>query len=159
MITENYTKMCEQAEEIQKEWKKKKTHIMDNVYTKHTEENILILEEIEFSNDKDEGGEDREYIIFKRAGITVEPIPFTTFNKETFYQYDDGELNVVYLPTQEQLQEMIGVYDVLISTKVINNMLMLKNQFRSVQELLLAYVMKFKYHKFWTGEKWVKAND
>ena len=159
MITENYTKMCEQAEEIQKEWKKKKTHIMDNVYTKHTEENILILEEIEFSNDKDEGGEDREYIIFKRAGITVEPIPFTTFNKETFYQYDDGELNVVYLPTQEQLQEMIGVYDVLISTKVINNMLMLKNQFRSVQELLLAYVMKFKYNKIWTGEKWVKADD
>jgi len=171
--------MYEQAEEIQKEWKKKNTHIMDNIYIKHTEENILILEEIEFSNDKDEGGEDREYIIFKRAGITVEPIPFTTFNKETFYQYDDGELNVVYLPTQERLQEMIlkifsPFAKIIKFSEFVSNYVKLYRDTKyedlywrdlyptaieSMNELWLMYVMYEKYHKIWTGEKWEKEEN
>ena len=154
MITKNFIKQCEKAEEIQKAWKKKNTHIMDNVYVKHTEENILILKEIEFNNDKDEGGEDREYVIFERAGVTVEPIPFTTFNKEAFYQYDDGELNVIYLPTQEQLWDML---EGNVLEKLDHFMANLSiTIYETLQEHLINHVMEQNWGKVWTGEKWVK---
>jgi len=122
MITDNYIKQCEKAEEIQK-LKKGKSQL----------------------NNQD--------LVAYNFGLGLQSYICAEISR--FWTIQD----LIWLPTQEQLQEMIGVYDVLISTKVINDILMIKNNFRSISELLLAYVMKFEYNKFWTGDNWVKDNN
>jgi len=155
MITQNFIKMCGQATELQKWYKSDVKNVREGdryiCRCDTCKESMFVHmvkdSDIDYINERDMTDVDPTYAAMVSLSGVGE---FGAF-------WDDG--GFIWLPTQERLQEMIGVYDVLISTKVINNMLMLKNQFRSVQELLLAYVMKFKYHKFWTGEKWVKAND
>ena len=174
MITKNFIKQCEQAEELQKAWKDKKSHNDDKIFVKHSGQNLFISEEIEFYKDEETNV---EYVVFKKEDTL--PIPFTKWDKETFYQYDDGELNVVYLPTQERLQEMIlkifsPFAKIIKFSEFVSNYVKLYRDTKyedlywrdlypttieSMNELWLMYVMYEKYHKIWTGEKWVKAND
>ena len=152
MFTQNYIKICEKAEEIQELWKDKKSHIDDKVYVKHSEQFLFITEEIEFYNDEET---DKEYIVFKKEKLL--PIPFTKFNKEIFYQYDDGELNVVYLPTQEQLQDMIdydwyGIFKEFYWWFGDAD----TEKYTSMNELWLAFVIKKKWNKIWDGDNWIK---
>ena len=132
MITKNSIKMCEANEEIQKEWK---NETGDFVYWKVTK-SIKVL-------------------------------------TNHFYTDDWGEF--IWLPTQEQLQEMLFLksnifdgYDNVISI-IYYFQLWLNEKFYGyymrkpypkgniLNELWLAFVMKEKYNKTWTGEKWVKA--
>ena len=59
-----------------------------------------------------------------------------------------------YLPTLEQLFEMVGDYKAQISRVFLSIMIMKKYKFESIQELVLNAVMEIKYNKAWTGEKW-----
>ena len=68
--------------------------------------------------------------------------------------------NTVYLPTQEQLQEMIlnnghqGYDNSGIATMLSYFSMEYKLEDLTFNELWLCYVMHEKYHKIWTGEKW-----
>ena len=114
----NFTKQCEQAEEIQREWKHNKK---DN-YVKNTQ------------------------------GLRL----------------------LTWLPTQEQLQEMLkekwiyyGGYPLSkfcnwILTSGGNNVFYYheyKDQFKSINELWLAFVMYEKFNKMWNGERWTNENN
>jgi len=125
MITENYIKMCEKAEEIQKEWKKKRYDI------------ITYNKKISRCNDT---------------------------------SYWEIRKDLIYLPTQEQLQEMIkenylaefGMVFKLwnwIDKGIHHGTMNFNIKEITLTELWLAFVMHEKWNKFWTGEKWVKGNE
>lgn len=124
MITKNYIKMCEKAEEIQKEWK--------------------------FDQEKD-----------------------------NYVKNTKGLRLLTWLPTQEQLQEIIlpifirrysTTHALRNDSSFIYRMIIEKFQrwinrsspsfdeymamFNSMNELWLAFVMKEKYKKTWDGKKW-----
>lgn len=68
----------------------------------------------------------------------------------------------IWLPQQDQLQKMFN-YD---WHSVFCNGLISKFhesqyyiQFKTMEELWLAYVMKEKYNKIWYDDNWVKAGD
>jgi len=74
----------------------------------------------------------------------------------------------VWLPRQDQLQEMIGGEPDILITKLINWMQNNQRFYKSghikklyptgsFEQLWLAYAMDRKYHKRWNGEEWVKV--
>ena len=89
--------------------------------------------------------------------------------------YDEGDgityTSLVWLPRQDQLQEM--VIDIIdcsshsATANLINFGTRLQQfvkddydywmQFTSMEQLWLAFVMKEKYNKTWNGEKWVET--
>jgi hypothetical protein len=124
MITENYIKMCEKAEEIQKAWK---PELADWFYSKEIDDSVLIL----------------------------------GFTKESRKEIRKG----IWLPTQEQLQEMmiptlgddfLGCAPLVLNRKLEESLFSngIYNWGTSYQELWLAFVIKEKYNKVWDGEKW-----
>lgn len=126
MITKNYIKMCEENEEIQKEWK---PTLGDWVYLKNVASN------------------------YKISLIANEYPPMRYYrNKST------------WLPTQEQLQEMVKDWlfyitgsftDIYASASTGNrDSHVVCNKAKSMNELWLIFVMKERYHKIWTGKKW-----
>ena len=138
MITQSYIKMCEQADEIQKAWKPK---LLDKVITKRT------LTNNNYSQNAVGYIEDFEH-------------PY-----DEYYYKNYG---YIYLPTQEQLQEMVkgkvfhiwGTFDSLdlavasIDRKKRDSHKVC-NKIKSFNELWLAFVMHEKYNKIWIGEKWI----
>jgi len=121
MITDNYIKMCEQAEEIQKAWKWENG---DFVYWKITKSIKIITEHFETPDLKD----------------------------------------FVWLPTQEQLQER--VVNPTLNVAEISKWALeaIENadyymQFNSFTELWLAFVMKEKWNKIWTGKEWREEDE
>jgi len=123
MITENYIKMCEQAEEIQKLWKP------------------VDWDRFIFKNDKTVGlgcGHIKSYM-------------------KVWY---------IWLPTQEQFQEMMTKQGYFRFTLIelfyhfANDIFKTNSSQKfSMNELWLAFVMKEKYHKIWTGEKWEEVKS
>jgi len=136
-ISERYIKMCEKAEEIQREWKPERGDWC--IEKKGKPLYPLLVVEISF-------------IYCSDYGLSV----FT----------EGGELRKVlqsdltWLPTQEQLQEMMGFYPhtwgyFLFFIKETGAF----GKFSSMNELWLAYVMSEKYQKVWDDwkEEWVKG--
>ena len=151
MITENYIKMCEQAEEIQK------SNI--NIGKRH------------FSN--------QDFVAYNfREGLKV----YICSEISRYWLIDD----LIWLPTQEQLQEIIlpiflkrfsTTHALRNDSSFICRMIIEKFQrwinrsspsfdeymamFNDLNELWIAFVMKEKYNKIWTGEKWevMKPNE
>jgi len=144
MITENYIKMCEQAEEIQKVWRKSFKNYLGDLFWKG-----------------------KEYLMIPEA---------CSFVTEIMFEPDD---DYIWLPTQEQLWK--EVWDISEAspaiaftfgiTKCLTVIALCVGKYidgegyekiysgGSINECLLQFIYKEKYHKFWTGEKWVKAND
>ena len=127
MITDNYIKMCEQAEEIQKVWKPK---IGDIFFT----------------------------TLVKSINIYVDGFAFLPNHNVS--------LSVLYiwLPIQEQLQDMYGykmpIHKIAFITRaryLIDKLYNFEynNEYTDMNELWLAFVMHEKYNKIWTGEKWI----
>jgi len=94
--------------------------------------------------------------------------PFWGTNGDWYYDLDG---NVIWLPTQDQLQEM--VFDSRITAIVISHELsnyaltipkvkigkdMKAYPKLSMEQLWLAFVMKEKFGKVWDKENWVNAN-
>jgi len=139
MITENYIKMCEQTEEIQKAWKPK---LLDKVITKRT------LTDNNYSQDAISYIKDFEH-------------PYDE------YYYTNYEH--IWLPTLEQLFEMVGEIKKYKQNIKDMNWYMIFNdieefteecwKFYSVQEIILAFVMYEKYSKVWISETWEVTNE
>ena len=135
-----YIKMCEQAKKIQKEWKPQKG---DFVFTKHQfypNENYRVL------------------LITEETG----PYEFTLDNRIIIQT--TNKASVIWLPSQEQLQEMVGhmgmrsimkkAYRRFGSLEISNP----KLSDTPMEQLWLAFVMKEKYNKTWNGENWICIN-
>ena len=157
MITDNYIKMCEQAEEIQKLWKPEEG---DNfAYIKvvpfRREKDKLIIEKIgNFGNSR----------YFSQWGFKNRKLYKEVYFSEN-WQSNEEYIGVIWLPTQEQLQGMYKqkwangqtYLDYFYQwAKKQYNPFVLNREDISWNELWLAFVMHEKYHKIWTGEKWIK---
>ena len=125
MITKNYIKMCEKAEEIQREWK---PDIGDIHYYKNDIKLIAL-------------------------GETINNV-----EKNKYY--------CCWLPTQEQVQEMIykeysPIFKIEEFRKYISQFekiywFTLNPNEISMNELWLAFVIKERWNKIWTGKEWTK---
>ena len=71
-------------------------------------------------------------------------------------------LMTVWLPRQDQLQEMLFDTEhifarvVLLKEFVRQNERYILNKMRSFEQLWLAFVMQERYSKIWNGEDWIK---
>jgi hypothetical protein len=89
-----------------------------------------------------------------------------TYKHNVFAKLDTKR---IWLPRQDQLQEMVGQLDT--ETWVLKKIYdwaykydghykdicytQYTRQFRSMEQLWLAFVMKEKFNKTWDGEKWI----
>lgn len=133
MITDNYIKMCEQAEEIQKLCQYKKG---DWVY------------------------------FIKPKKVTLRGVDELYCREEEIEALTRENKNneLKWLPTQEQLQEMVDWKEYTISIEWNSEpykfywkqdpLEMYGANGDSLNEVWLMFVMHEKYHKVWTGEKW-----
>lgn len=86
---------------------------------------------------------------------------FYTEGKGVYISFGIADPNSVWLPRQEDLQEMVAVKDSTYAniepffnfaiTQAIRSR---PPQFRSMEQLWLAFVMKQKYNKVWNGDNW-----
>jgi len=93
---------------------------------------------------------------------------------ELSYYSDDYEWDIaVWLPRQDQLQEMVGDYGLIYcflyayfretsgennwSNKSCSNADTYWQQFGSMEQLWLAFVMRERFGKVWNGEEWLKG--
>ena len=156
MITKNFIKQCEQAEEIQKAWEPKAG---DYTQLKNNRQ-IYLISSVEKSKDK------KKVVFYTNIINGNDSWCYLEFFKDNF----------TYLPTQERMQEMLNsercmndlrfeykiealLYHLSEFISIKNGRYNLSKSNDSFEQLWLAFVMKEKYHKIWTGEKWVKADD
>ena len=123
MITENYIKMCEQAEEIQKVWRKPFKNYLGDLFWKG-----------------------KEYLMIPEA---------CSFVTEIMFEPDD---NCIWLPTQEQLQEIIGNQFVSLDGKIsrLATIFLISNDQISWNEFWLAYAY---YHLNHHGDNQFRRPD
>ena len=106
---------------------------------------------------KYEGGEH-----FVNVAQEIEIMPFGLIEKmKEWYKY----YYHIWLPTQEQLQEMVkdrlfyisgSFKDIYASASTGNrDSHVVCKKAKSMNELWLAFVMKEKYNKMWNGKTWV----
>jgi hypothetical protein len=154
-MTDNYIKMCEQAEEIQKIWEPK---IGDYVFNDGTYI-ITKFESDSITNTKMYRLEDINNVI-----LTFE---MESILKEYF----------TWLPTQEQLWKKMEKYMFnrkhyinmttnwynkrydfavfkLIDTEPDEYEELCNIEGRNIKECVMQIIMRIKYNKVWTGEKW-----
>ena len=164
MITENYIKMCEQAEEIQKAWVPKAGDYVQLNKNKQ----IYLVSSVEKSKDK------KKVVFYTNIINGNDSWCYIEFFKDNF----------IWLPTQEQLFEMLDVkngkdLDLLIrkisyyeyrETNYFGcdvsyqKWCGIDNKYKycdSINEMLLVMVYDLKYNKIWTGKKWeeVKTSE
>jgi len=130
-----YIKMCQEAEEIQKQAPD------ENVegcffYNPFTDEVMC--------------RDGWNYCIVEDLDIELYECPTQDWHEDK---------NIIWLPRLDQLVEMLGGYKELKKQKHINNLCMMKNDFNSLEQLFLAYIMKQKYGKIWNGQRWEKIQE
>ena len=78
---------------------------------------------------------------------------------------DLRECKILWLPRQDQLQEMVEYVSPLHLLEYLNNFVTTTESglfpagFNSMEQLWLAFVMKERWNKTWNGEAWVDAKD
>ena len=148
MITENYIKMCGKAEEIQK-------NLLGSgdFYAYYDE----VWESVAFDTKKLKTG-------FK-VGVYYEILRGQESDELNLYlnRKDSHKGILIWLPRQDQLQEMVKTDEVTPELAVCDHLFHFvfwvkecSYPFTSMEQLWLAFVMKEKYNKAWDGENWVK---
>jgi len=145
--SETYIKMCEKAEEIQDGW-----DIADWDYCYCEKgERVVVL-----SGYETDGG-------FYGHGVETDFWEEGKPNK--IICNEDSDVHI-WLPRQDQLQEMVGDWEKQI--EILDDWLgnaydppsfkgnyWCINNLTSMEQLWLAFVMKEKYNKVWNGEEWI----
>ena len=165
MITKNFIKQCEQAEELQAWYKSDVKNVREGdryICRCDTCKNSMYMHivkdsDIDYINERDMTDVDPTYAAMVSLSGVGE---FGAF-------WDDG--GFIWLPTLEWLfEEIINIYthkDYYVPLKLgMGTCLRDLSLDRDIEELpikeiVLEYLMRKKYHKTWTGEKWVKADD
>ena len=151
---EEYIEKCSKAKEIQKLWKKEIGDICSVIWKK-----------------KNDGG-------LHRCILQREPTRGLEYNNNEWWYYN-GKINeehfrrrlldkeyrkVIWLPTQEDLQNMINMdfdqcassfWD-FMSTGEWADVHCEVDKFKSWEQLWLCFVMKENYNKIWNGKDWIK---
>ena len=116
----------------------------------------------------------RQYVNMCRAAREIqESWPLTAWEKDSWFSDGDGIFNAlerrvcsdsVWLCRQDQLQEMMGLpidtlwndFSVWVEVRVIagNGDYRLR-EYKSFEQLWLAFVMANKFNKEWDGSDWV----
>ena len=140
MITDNFIKMCEKNEDLQREWKVK---LGDYFYHKQKEKVLSIglnaeRDWIEKLKKKYEGN----YIYLPTLGQLFEMALFLR-NKDAHIKAKEYEIMADFI--EWMLNADIDRY------KGFNL------DFDDTKSCVLIYLMESFYHKVWTGSKWVKA--
>lgn len=148
MFTENYIKMCEKAEEIQKLKPKGIWHL-------HYDP--------EHQNDPDRL-DNRDYLYNSFYYLPREDkMAILKWDNDEEHpiigNYYDNTEGAIWLPTQEQLQEMVLVPKNTLIPDIFTmisflNVFMAVNKYDDMNELWLAFVMKERWNKIWTGKNW-----
>ena len=158
--SETYINLCEKAKKIQKEWKPKE----GDWYCYKDCMCGFPIYQVGWTNlhdwQKTDAGKDEK--------CTHCAYDYQSFG-EIMYATKSGMRDAltgwfVYLPLQDQLQEMIGDFgkcqDILheyLSSRVGCPMSELwPSPILSMEQLWLAFVMQEKYNKIWDGKDWVK---
>ena len=126
MITKNYIKMCEKAEEIQKAWKPEKGDLY-----------AVIVH-----------GKPMEIVDIYIDGFPLLPEKFSPLSALYIWLPTQEQL-------QEILWQDLDEYEYWIS-KLHDFILDLPFEEMTMNELWLAFVMHEKYNKVWNGKDWVK---
>jgi hypothetical protein len=139
-----YVKMCEKAKEIQV---LKDTRRDGDVY--------YVLNEGRY------GGFDG--ILFNCHDV------FEEYSSQSYVEsyIDENTKNIVWLPRQDQLQEMVmpkrlsprGMYPAMHLTQKFSGIFYNHcfRRFKTMEQLWLAFVMQQKYCKTWNGEEWERV--
>jgi len=146
MFTQNYIKMCEKAEEIQNDHKYERFDIIYN-HSKTKDFKISIsLDEyyrsaIEYIEREDIG--ENVYMVNGYVSVWAKNI-------------------IIWLPTQEQLQEMSGLswwkFDLMCSNirQVLSEDPLSEIEIETKEEAGMCCILMEKWNKIWNGEKWIK---
>jgi len=170
-ITERYIKMCEKAEEIQRMWKSK---IGDWVQLRHKFLNGKIENDLNPLLVVEDVSEDAVYVYYPESiheKIDLKMVCWRVY--KPFHNSNNGWWWWVWLPTQEQLQEMVKPFLGDEKNLLRNFALWLLGRYSSViskeyielfdtgNEVTLAFVMWERYQKVWDDEKeeWVKGGN
>lgn len=141
--SKEYLEMCKKAEEIQ------------NLYSSEDE-----------WNEGDVYARWYEYHHYEGIYPAGEWIAGWTFNISGFdgeYGLDHKASNHIWLPRQDQLQEIVGLNlrkygeDKQPSILQLSFLAIIKREY-SFEQLWLAYVMKEKFNKLWQENSWVYQN-
>ena len=168
-ISERYIKMCEKAEEIQREWKSK---IGDWVQLRHKFLNGKIENDLPPLLVVEDVSEDAVYVYYPESiheKIDLKMVCWRVY--KPFHNSNNGWWWWVWLPTQEQLQEMVELWGsdafrkmdyvlwILRKECIFTTDLIYWQNFNSFKEFWLAFVMWKRYGKVWDDEKeeWVKG--
>lgn len=127
--SETYIKMCEKAEEVQKEWL---IHSGDFFFDKQSK--------YEWTNPVGVVGDEIIIEVTKRL------------KAKEFKQ------NNIWLPRQDQLQEMVEEEPLACIDGIKNFWVEINFPNFSWEQLWFAFVMKEKFNKVWSGTDWVKEN-
>ena len=143
-ISKTYAKMCEKAWEIQQWWQPEPFDI--NKKNK-------CLGDVYLHHCVDQWADDNPYDVI-----------------EVYFAQKIDKTRVVWLPRQDQLQEMLefptgsfkyNFWDALADLyewSFSANWEKFKDYIPlSMEQLWLAFVMKEKYNKVWNGEEWIKG--
>ena len=139
MITNNYIKMCEQAEEIQAQWRKPFKNYIGDLYWQGERylmipEACICVTEIMF-NPKDEHKwlptqeQSQEMVLTKNILENTWSLGWLINN---IYRFSENKYEYEELPKHYAFKN-----------------------FTETTELWLAFVMYKKWNKIWTGKKWV----
>jgi hypothetical protein len=145
-----YILMCEKAKEIQDIWHNATLRMLPSIlYDKEIDRVVICIW--------------TPKTLANRLGITGNSIrvsiestrDMSHFTPEADIPYD----TLVWLPRQDQLQEMVEYPDLGSILRDVREFWMLNSSyhpidFTSMEQLWLAFVMKEKFDKVWNGEGW-----
>lgn len=157
--TENNVVICEKAEEIRKKCKYEEGDVFYTPFKYNDESGGSQASQNLITMLKNIGGRRYYGYAMKSYGFEVGSV-FSEDPHGRLYKLED----VVWLPRQDQLQEMIvKVVDYETTAELegkFHKFLVWLDEwdFASMEQLWLAFVMKEKYNKSWNGKEWVE-ND
>ena len=136
--SKEYIKMCEKAKEIQNLWKPRTGDVFAHIHP----EKLRIVER----NPIYEAGVG--HTLAEKGDIIPLAINFT--NRQS---------NYIWLPRQDQLQEIVSSnVDKLLDAFSIweegTGFIRERDNFTSMEQLWLAFIMEEKYKKIWNGKSW-----
>jgi len=132
IITKNYISMCEQTKQLQKKWKPKAGDYVQLIKNKQ----IYLVSSVEKSKDK-------KKVVFYTNIIN---------GNDSWCYLEFFKNNFIWLPTQEQLWDMLEGTVLKKLDNFIANLTI--TVYETVQEYLLNHVMEHNYGKMWLNKKW-----
>ena len=142
MITDNYIKKCEQAEEIQKAWRRFFKNYLGDLFWKG-KKYLMIPEACSYVTEV--MFEPRDEHIWLPTLEQLFEIAHKAYNKNAKYKAKEYEIIADFI-------------DWILNSD-IDKYKDFNLDFNDTKSCLLIYIMEEFYNKIWTGEKWEMTNE